>query len=415
MTTQPTSSRHAPPGPGPGPGSGSGSGAGGGASGPGWARPVAVLALGSFAMGTDSFVVAGVLPQIAHGLHESTAATGQVITSFALTYGLTVPFLAAVTGRLPRKPLMAGALALFVLANLASAAAPSLTLLLLARVAAAIGAALYTPNASAAAATLAGPARRGKALAAILGGITIGSVCGVPVGTAIGQHLSWHATLVFVAAVAAVGLVGLLAMLPSLPTPPAVPVAARLRVIARGRVLAPVVFMFVTAASSIMVYTYIADILGTTAHATGTTLAIALLLWGVGGTAGTFGSGWLADRWGAERTLVLAMLVLAGCLALLAVVSSTGAVMVVMLVYGAGSWGVPAPNNHRLTALVPEQPTVVISYNSAGTYLGQALGAAVGGILLGHAVGARELCVVGAVGSVLALLVHLAIGRPKQT
>lgn len=366
-------------------------------------------------MGTDSFVLAGILPQIAHGLHESTGATGQVITSFALTYGLTVPFLAAATGRLPRKPLMAFALALFVLANLASAAAPTLGLLLLARVAAAIGAALYTPNASAAAAALAGPARRGQALAAILGGITVGSVAGVPVGTALGQHMSWHVTLVFVAAVAGVSLLGLLVMLPSLPTPPTVRMAARLRVLARGPVLAPVVFMFLTAASSIMVYTYIADVLGTTAHTTGTTLAVALLLWGVGGTVGSFGSGWLADRWGPERTILLAMVVLATCLAALAFASSTGAVMVVMLIYGAASWGVPAPNNHRLTALVPELPSVVISFNSSGTYLGQALGAGLGGILLGHAIGARELCLIGAVGTVGALLIHLAIGRPKSS
>jgi len=115
-------------------------------------RTVAVLAVGSFAMGTDSFVLAGILPNIAAGLHVSTAAGGQTITVFALTYALAAPLLAGITGALPRKPLMLAALVLFVLANLASAAAPSLGLLLAARVAGGLGAALYTPNASAAAA-----------------------------------------------------------------------------------------------------------------------------------------------------------------------------------------------------------------------------------------------------------------------
>lgn len=90
----------------------------------------------------------------------------------------------------------------------------------------------------------------------------------------------------FVAA-AALALPGLLAMLPSLPTPPTVRMAARLKTIARKRVLAPVVFIFLTAASSIMVYTYISDVLGTTALTTGTPLAVALLLWGVGGAVGS--------------------------------------------------------------------------------------------------------------------------------
>ena len=73
-------------------------------------RPVAVLAVGSFAMGTDSFVLAGILPNIAGGLHVSTAAAGQTITVFALTYALTAPLLAGITGALPRKPLMLAAL-----------------------------------------------------------------------------------------------------------------------------------------------------------------------------------------------------------------------------------------------------------------------------------------------------------------
>ncbi|GAA2477394.1 hypothetical protein GCM10023100_04980 [Actinocorallia cavernae] len=213
-------------------------------------------------MGTDSFVLAGILPQIAHGLHISTGAAGQTITAFALTYGLTAPFLAALTSRLPRKPLLAVALALFVLANLASAAAPNLPLLLTARVVAGLGAALYTPNASAAAAALAGPAARGRALSVILGGLTVGTVFGVPVGTAIGQHLSWEAGLVFVAAVGALALLGVLVVLPGLPIPPAIPLAQRFAVLANRRVVAMVAFMLLAGGGSIMVYTYTATVLG---------------------------------------------------------------------------------------------------------------------------------------------------------
>src|SRR3954467_10697090 len=88
-------------------------------------RPVAVLAVGSFAMGTDSFVLAGILPNIASGLGVTTAAAGQTITVFAFTSATPPPFLAAFPGSLPRKPLMLAALGLFVLANLGSAAAPN--------------------------------------------------------------------------------------------------------------------------------------------------------------------------------------------------------------------------------------------------------------------------------------------------
>ncbi|WFE62838.1 MFS transporter [Micromonospora sp. WMMD714] len=383
-----------------------------GPSGSGWVKSVTVLAVGSFAMGTDSFVLAGILPQMARGLHVSTGEAGQTITAFALTYGLAGPFLAALTSRLPRKPLLAFALTLFIVANVASAAAPTLTLLLVARVAAGIGAALYTPNASAAAAALAGPARRGRALSVILGGLTVGTVFGVPVGTWIGQHLSWSGSLLFVAAVGTVALLGVLVVLPTLPVPPAVPLAQRFRVLAHGRVVAIVGVMLLESCASIMVYTYTAAILGGIAHVSGTELAVALLVWGIGGVFGAFGSGWLTDRWGAERTLTAAIVLLVITLAALTLATSFVAVAVVMLLNGAAGWAVSTPNNHRLTALVPTLPSVVISFNASGIYLGQAVGAALGGVLLDGGTSVRVLCLTGAAVAVAAGILHAAVGRP---
>lgn len=378
-------------------------------------RPVAVLAVGSFAMGTDSFVLAGILPNIAGGLHVSTAAAGQTITVFALTYALTAPLLAGITGALPRKPLMLAALGLFVLANLASAAAPTLALLLVARVAAGLGAALYTPNASAAATALVAPARRGRALAMVLGGLTIGTVLGVPVGTAIGQRISWQASLVFVAVVALAALLGILATLPSLALPPAVPLRARVALLGDRRVLAIVAVMLLASAASISVYTYIAVVLAHTAHITGTTLGAVLLVWGAGGAVGAFGSGALTDRYGPGRTLLLAIATLTVTLAALTAVTSVVAVFVVMAVNGAAAWAVATPNNHRLTALAPTLPGVVISLNSSGIYLGQALGAAAGGLLLGRQLIPDRLPLVGAALGVVALTAHLLTIRRKAS
>ena len=376
--------------------------------------PVVVLALGSFAMGTDSFVLAGILPQLAGGLQVSQSAAGQVITTFALTYALAAPLLAAVTSRLPRKPLMLVALLLFVGANLASAAAPSLTVLLVARVAAGLGAALYTPTASAAAVSLAGPERRGQALSIILGGLTVGTVFGVPAGTAIAQHVSWQASLIFVAVVGAAALLGLLVTLPALATPAPVPMSQRFGLLVNRRVLAIVAVMTLASAASIIVYTYIAQILDETAHITGTGLAVALLAWGLGGTAGAFGSGWLTDHYGAQRTLLAALTVLSATLAALGYAHSTALVLMLMLMAlnGAAAWAVATPNNHRLTALVPRLPTVVISYNSSGIYLGQALGSALGGLLLAHGTSASTLCLVGTVLGLCALGSHLLLRRP---
>lgn len=54
-------------------------------------RALLVPAAATFSVGTDSFVVAGLLPQIADSLHVSTATGGQLVTAYALTYALGAP------------------------------------------------------------------------------------------------------------------------------------------------------------------------------------------------------------------------------------------------------------------------------------------------------------------------------------
>src|SRR5262245_10456794 len=141
-----------------------------------------VLAFGTFAVGTDAFVVTGFLPAMASTLHVSPQAAGQSVTVFAVAYAVLSPILATLTARVPRRVLLVCALAGLGLANIGSALAPSYGVLVATRVLAAVGAASYTPNAGAAAAALVGPAQRARALAIVLGGLTAATAVGVPLG-----------------------------------------------------------------------------------------------------------------------------------------------------------------------------------------------------------------------------------------
>jgi predicted MFS family arabinose efflux permease len=137
----------------------------------------AVLALGTFAVGTDAFVLAGFLPATAASLGVSTAAAGQAVTVFAAGYAMLSPVLATVTARLPRRKLLAGALLVLAVANLGSALSPDLPMLLTARVLAAAGASAFTPNAGAVSSAMVRPELRARALAIYLG-IGVGTLLG---------------------------------------------------------------------------------------------------------------------------------------------------------------------------------------------------------------------------------------------
>lgn len=112
---------------------------------PGW---LLCLTLAAFAVGTDDLLIAGLLPVIAQDLDVGTAAAGQLVTVFSITYAVAAPPLAVATARLPRRALLLGALALFALVNLITALAPGYVALMALRVCAALVAALITPVAS---------------------------------------------------------------------------------------------------------------------------------------------------------------------------------------------------------------------------------------------------------------------------
>jgi predicted MFS family arabinose efflux permease len=87
-------------------------------------RRLLVSALGMFALGTDSYVVAGVFPEISRFFAVPISAAGQMTTIYAVTYALLAPTIAALAAGVPRKTLLRSSLALFTLANLATAAPP---------------------------------------------------------------------------------------------------------------------------------------------------------------------------------------------------------------------------------------------------------------------------------------------------
>ena len=102
---------------------------------------VGLLAVGAFAVGTDSFVIAGLLPDLATAYHVGLPAAGQLVTAYALSLAIFAPMLATSPVSFRAKVLVVGLL-IFALANLAGALATHFAEALLARGCAGLGAGL---------------------------------------------------------------------------------------------------------------------------------------------------------------------------------------------------------------------------------------------------------------------------------
>ncbi|WP_380282065.1 MFS transporter [Kitasatospora purpeofusca] len=377
---------------------------------------VPALALGTFAVGTDAFVVAGFLPELAADLGVSTATAGQAVTVFAAAYALLSPVLATLTARLPRRRLLVGALLGLGAANLASALAPTFGVLLVSRVAAAAAAAAFTPNAGAVAAFLVRPERRARALAVVVGGLTVATALGVPLGGLAGQWTGWRWALGAVAGLALLVAGAVSVLLPHLSGNPRVPLRERLAVLRRPAVRAILPLTVLGMAAAYTVYAYSVPALAAVGLTAGDT-AWALGLYGVGAVLGNLAAGLVTDRLGGVRVLAVGYVVMAAGLAGLGALAASGArvpvlVGVLMVAWGAGSWCQTPPQQHRLIAAAPGEAPLVVALNSSAIYTGIGAGTLVGGLT---ARPGATMMYATAAGLAVAALVYLLVTAGERT
>jgi predicted MFS family arabinose efflux permease len=378
-------------------------------------NPLLWLTLGSFAIGTEGFMIAGLLPALARGLNVGLPAAGHLVTAFSLAYAIGAPVMAVLTAGLERRRLLAVAMAGFSIANLLAALAPGYAGLLAARLLLALAAASFMPAASGYAAALGGPERRGRALSMVTNGLTLAIIAGVPLGVLVGEGFGWRATFLGVAGLAALSLLGILARMPTQPPGTTASLGERLALIKRSDMLAVLATSVLTVAGTFTVYTYLGVFLADVAGIGPQELALVLLGFGLAGAAGTRLGGTTADHWGAGYTVFVG-----GGLTLLAyLVLSLGAalgparallaLLPAILLWGLASWALMSAQQARLVALAPALAAVSLSLNSSAIYLGSATGATVGALVIADG-GVGRLGWVAAGFSVAALLAVPASG-----
>ncbi|PHV48806.1 MFS transporter [Janthinobacterium sp. BJB301] len=347
---------------------------------------VYLIAMGAFALGMASYVTAGLLPMIASAFSVSLAMAAQLVTAFTLAYGLGSPLVVALLPARAQRSGLLIALAVFVLANGGSALAPGFSSLLAWRAIAGVGAGVYLALGIAAAAGVSAPQQRGKAIGVIMGGMAGGTVLGVPLSLLLAQQLGWTAALWLVAVLGGLALAALLWKLPALPAVPATSLRRKLVLLADGQVLSILLVSLLAAIASLGMYTFIAPLLAWSAQGAALSATPFLWAWGVGGIAGSVLVGPWADKVAAPKLtcFILLLLALALCALPLAAGWSAWLMLAPIVLWGAAGWALQVPQNQQLLAVRARQGdgNLAIALNESALYLGSAIGAATGGVLL---------------------------------
>ncbi len=364
----------------------------------------------------------GLLPQIAEGVDVTIPQAGHVISAYALGVVVGVPALALAGARLPRRGLLVALMAAYAAFNLLSAAAPSYEVLLVARFLDGLPHGVYFGVASLVAAGLAGPGRRGRAVAAVMLGLSVANVVGVPSATWLGQALGWRAAYVATALIALAAAAMVLAFVPSMPGDPQASGRRELGVFRSRQVWLTLLAGALGFGGMFAVFSYIAPLVTDVGGLAESSVPVFLLGFGLGMVVGTWLAGQLAD-WSLFGALGLGAVasVATMLLAWLAAPHGWWLLPVVFLITVFGSFLVIGLQL-RLMTVAGDAETMGAAINHASLNIANALGAWLGGVVIAAGYGFRSTALVGAglaaVGVLLVAwswLVHrrdLALGRP---
>ena len=366
--------------------------------------PLFALAVGAFGIGVTEFVIMGLLPNVAADLHVSIPAAGALISGYALGVVIGAPVLSILVRNWPQKQVLMGLMILFTLGNAACAIAPSYVLLMAARVLTAFAHGTFFGVGSVVAASLVVKERRASAIAYMFTGLTVANIAGVPFGTWLGQAFGWRATFWAVTGIGVLAVAVLGALLPPSEAPDESNWRADLKALRRAPVLLGVATTALGFAGVFTVFTYIAPLLTQVAKIPERYVSPLLLVFGTGLIVGNLAGGRLADRW-LRTSLLTSLAVLAIVLLAMGFMirAPATAVMAVALLGVAGFATVPPLQMWVLEKAAGAGQALASSMNIAAFNLGNAVGAAAGGLALAHGLSLLQLPLIAAAFPLLAL------------
>ncbi|BEP68831.1 MULTISPECIES: MFS transporter [Variovorax] len=371
------------------------------------------LLAGNFVIGTGVMVVPGTLNEISASLAVQVATAGQLISAAAFVMCLGAPLLAAAVAGWDRRKLLALTLLWYAAWHVVAALVPSFGALLPVRMLTVIAPAIFTPQAAACAGMLVPPEQRGRAVTFVFLGWSVASVLGLPIGALIGGHLGWRMAFMAIAALSVVSAASVWLTLPSGIRPAALTAAAWSRVLRSPVLMGIVSVTALQGVGQFVLFSYFGPLLKQGFGADANTLSLMWALFGAFGLLGNMVVSRYIDRVGAGRMVLLTTGLIALSLLLWPLASTLAWLAVVLVPWGLGCFATNSSQQARLVGLAPALAPGSVALNSSGIYIGQALGAALGGWLLAN--DATEwMSRVGFALMLLAMGLSIAIDRSRR-
>ncbi|CAH0352924.1 MFS transporter [Aquabacterium sp. CECT 9606] len=343
------------------------------------------LLLGNFVIGCGVMVVGGTLNDITHSLDISVQQGGHMIAIAALMMGLGAPILAGLVGSGDRRRLLTAAMLWYALGHALCALAPNYTWLWPLRALTVLSAAVFTPQAAAVVGYMSTPAHRGRAITFVFMGWSIASVAGLPLAAWVGERMGWRVAM---GAIAVGSLVAAWAVHRSVPTgirPPALSMRSWRKVFSSPLMMGLVAVTALQSTGQFTVLAYAAPYYKIGFGASPEQISFLFAWFGALALAGNLLLNKYVDRVGAARAVTSTLGLMALSLLIWPLAHDVATLALVLLPWALSGFAANSGQQARLGGLSPRLTPALMSLNTSAIYLGHALGASGGGLVLSHA------------------------------
>lgn len=337
-----------------------------------------------FVVGTDTFLVAPLLPELRQQFGVGVEASGWMVSAYALGYALCALIAGPMSDQMDRRQMLLAGMAAFSVLTACCGFAWGFWPMIVLRFLTGIAAALATPQIWAAIPQLVAPAQVVRTMGKATAGLSIAQMIGIPLGAFLAA-ISWRASFIAIGLASAVVTGMLVLAFPHVTTAKGSQADTGYRAVFSSRRLVVSLcayFVFQTgnfAALSFFGSWFSRDFSLDTAG-----IGTAMLIIGAGNALGSLYGHRLVSRWGNPRSLVIGILAMSAGYACIVITTNLPVgVALLAIIMACGGFVFPVMMA-TLQGNAGNARGTVSSLSNVAMYGGTTIGAAIAGPLFAH-------------------------------
>lgn len=355
------------------------------------------LAFGTLGFGITEYVMMGILPDIAADLAISIPQAGHLISVYALGVCIGAPLAVLVSRGRGLRTILVGLICIQLLGGIITTLAPNYYVALASRFISGLPHGAFFGVGSIVAERLADKNHSTTAVSIMVMGMTVANLLGVPLGTLLGETLSWRVIFAFSTLWSALTIFFIFRWIPVLPALPDKGVKAQFAFLAKPE---PWLILAVTMAGNggiFCYYSYVSPMMTGVAGFPGDAMTLIMVLCGGGMCLGNYLGGRLSDKYSPTRVILATQLMMFSALVILYFVAGIKLPALLMTVFCcAGLFAVSSPQQHLIINHAPGGEMMGGAMIQIAFNLGNALGAYFGGLPIDSGAGVRYSALIGA-------------------